>query len=147
MDGISLAYSDVPLELIERHSLHRRTHDRGGEREIRFLRRARNPLLPVWYCGQMRIATWGCRRGPLPRSPLTWQKTLDEGQWAPYQPERIEIPATLGLQGGIWFRVRGRIQGLLVGGETVYMLIEPASYYYRIMTRCEWMPVLAGERI
>jgi hypothetical protein len=147
MDGIALALSEAPLELIEQHGLQRLVHDRGGEQELWFMRRARPTLLPVWVDGQLRIVDWGCRRGSLPRSPLTWQKTLDEGQWSPYQPELIEIPATLGFQGGIWFRTRGRIRGLLVADSIAYMLIEPSTHYYKVMTRCEWMPVLMGERI
>lgn len=31
--------------------------------------------------------------------------------------------------------------------EAAYMIVEPASYYYRIMTRADRMPVLIGERI
>jgi hypothetical protein len=30
---------------------------------------------------------------------------------------------------------------------TVYVLCEPASHYYEIMTRSKWAPVLIGERI
>lgn len=33
------------------------------------------------------------------------------------------------------------------GAEAAYMIVEPASYYYKIMTRAERMPVLIGERI
>jgi hypothetical protein len=29
----------------------------------------------------------------------------------------------------------------------VYVICEPASHYYAIMTRSAWMPVLVGERI
>jgi hypothetical protein len=29
----------------------------------------------------------------------------------------------------------------------VYLLIEPASHYFHVMTRAEVMPVLIGERI
>jgi hypothetical protein len=29
---------------------------------------------------------------------------------------------------------------------TALTIREPASYYYRVMTRSEWMPVLIGER-
>jgi hypothetical protein len=28
----------------------------------------------------------------------------------------------------------------------VYTICEPASYYYRVMTRSSWMPLLIGER-
>jgi hypothetical protein len=37
---------------------------------------------------------------------------------------------------------------LLVKDEpAVYVLCEPATRYYRVMTRSERMPVLIGERI
>jgi hypothetical protein len=31
--------------------------------------------------------------------------------------------------------------------ERDFGIAEPASYYYRIMTKGRWMPVLIGERI
>jgi hypothetical protein len=33
------------------------------------------------------------------------------------------------------------------GAEAVYVLGEPASHYFQVMTRCARMPVLIGERI
>jgi hypothetical protein len=36
---------------------------------------------------------------------------------------------------------------MLFADSTPYMLIEPSTHYYKVMTRCEWMPVLMGERI
>jgi hypothetical protein len=33
------------------------------------------------------------------------------------------------------------------GRPVVYVLVEPASHYYQVMTRSVWMPVLVGERI
>ena len=36
---------------------------------------------------------------------------------------------------------------LPAGDPAVYLLTEPASRYYRIMTREEWMPCLVGETI
>jgi len=149
MDGIALPLSDIPEALIEQHGLQRLIHDRGGEREVRFLRRSRQPLLPVWHAGQLLIVAWGCRSGLLPRSGLTWQRTLDAGDWRPYQPEPIEIPAVAGLHNGIWFRIRRGVRGLLVESPVTaaYALVEPSTYYYRVMTRCGMMPVLIGERI
>lgn len=53
--------------------------------------------------------------------------------------------------GGVWFRVKQGMKGLLVrdrgGGPAVYMVCEPATRYYRVMTRAAWMPVLIGEVI
>jgi hypothetical protein len=33
------------------------------------------------------------------------------------------------------------------GAPAVYPLVEPASHYYRVMTRSAWMPALVGERL
>jgi hypothetical protein len=51
--GIALAWNEMPTELIGRHGLERRVHERGGEREIRFLYRDRRPRLPIWRDGQL----------------------------------------------------------------------------------------------
>ena len=66
-------------------------------------------------------------------------------------PESVDIPATYGLANGVWFRVRQGMRGLLVrtraGEPVVYVVCEPSTRYYRVMTRAEWMPVLIGEVI
>jgi hypothetical protein len=139
MDGIALAWSDVPLALIEQHGLQEIAHDRGGERELWFLRRSNRPLLPVWHDGQLEIVRWGRKGGG-----LTWQRTVDDGQWV--GADLVEIRAASGLDNGIWFRIHQGVRGLLVRGEA-YVIVEPSSYYYRVMTRRDRMPVLIGERI
>ena len=150
MDGIAIPYSELPVTLAEQPSLQALVHERGGEREFQFLRRVRQPLLPVWQAGQLRIVPWGCRSNKLPRSGLTWLRTVEQGAWAEHAVERVQIPASLGLQNGVWYRIRSGIQGLLVeahGLLAAYVIVEPASYYYRIMTRCDQMPLLIGEKI
>lgn len=56
-----------------------------------------------------------------------------------------------GLERGVWFHIRQGIRGLLVpdehGREAVYLICEPASHYYRVMTRSRWMPVLIAQRV
>ena len=51
----------------------------------------------------------------------------------------------------MWFRVREGVRGVLVrderGQPVVYVLVEPASHYYQVMTRSGWMPALVGELI
>jgi hypothetical protein len=63
----------------------------------------------------------------------------------------VVIPATMGLDRGVWFRVREGVRGVVARDESgrpvVYVLVEPASHYYQVMTRSEWMPSLVGERI
>ena len=57
----------------------------------------------------------------------------------------------MGLENGIWFRIRQVMRGLLVtdehGHEVAYMICEPATHYYHIMTRSKRMPLLIDERI
>ena len=152
--GIALAWSEMPTELIGRHGLARRVHERGGEREFRFLYRDRRPRLPVWRDGRLQVVRWGNSRGQsrfLPRTGWTWLSTIHEGGWRGLGAIPVDIPATLALERGVWFRVRQGIRGLLVPDEhgiaVVYMICEPASHYYQVMTRSERMPILIEERI
>ncbi len=152
--GVSLALSELPEALMEAHGLSRRVHDRGGEREVRFLLRDAARVLPVWHQGRLLIACWGNRRGHSRALPCTaWARlaTVEAGGWLPFAPERVDIPATLALDCGVWYKVRQRVRALLVrderGAPVVYALVEPASHYHEVMTRGPWMPVLIGERI
>jgi hypothetical protein len=64
---------------------------------------------------------------------------------------QVVIPAALGLDWGVWFPIRAGVRGLVVrderGRPVVYVLCEPATHYYQVMTRSPWMPVLVGELI
>jgi hypothetical protein len=77
--------------------------------------------------------------------------SVEAGKWNRWWPDRVEIPASLILHNGRWIAVRQGVQGLLVrdsaGMPVVYVLCEPASHYYEVMTRSKWAPVLVGERI
>jgi hypothetical protein len=48
-------------------------------------------------------------------------------------------------------RIRQGVRAVAVWDERgllrAYPLVEPATHYYRIMTRSDWMPCLVGERI
>lgn len=152
--GIALAWSELPTELIERHGLNRRVHERGGEREIRFFYRDRQPRLPIWRDGRLQIVRWGngrMRSWVLPPTGWTWQSTIEEGYWRELDGVFVDIPATLGFDRGVWFRIRQGIRGILVpderGAAVAYMICEPASHYYRVMTRSSRMPLLIEERI
>ena len=152
--GIALAWSELPTELIGRHQFDRRAYERGGEKEARFLYRDRRPQLPVWRDGRLQIVRWGNNRGQsrfLPRTCWTWMETINDGGWQNRDAVPVDIPATLGLERGVWFRVRQGVRGLLVGDErgvaVVYMICEPATHYYQVMTRSPRMPMLIDERI
>jgi hypothetical protein len=152
--AIALAWTDLPTDLIERHRLEQRTFERGGEREVRFYYRDRKPRLPVWREERLQIVRWGNGRGQsrfLPATGWTWQTTIEEGYWRNLDATFVDIPAALGLEHGVWFRIREGIRGVLVPDEqgiaVAYMICEPATHYYQIMTRCTRMPVLIEERI
>lgn len=152
--AISLAWSSLPTDLIGRYGLARRVHERGGELEFQFHYRDRRPRLPIWRDGRLQVVRWGNGRGQsrfLPRTGWTWQESIEEGHWSHLGAIRVDIPATLGLEHGVWFAIRQGIRGLLVPDErgfaVCYMICMPASHYYRTMTRSDRMPVLIEEAI
>jgi hypothetical protein len=153
--GIALPLGDLPEALLERCRLADRIVRREPQAgpEVQFLCRHPRPLLPVWHGRQLCIVEWGNadHRVPLPRTPWCQSESIEAGLWQQLAPERVEIPAAMGLEKGVWFQIQEGIEGLLVrdprGRPHVYMLTEPASYYYRIMTRSQRMPVLLGKRI
>jgi hypothetical protein len=152
--GVALAVSELPVELMEEHGLSRRVYERGGEQEVQFLLRDAERALPVWLDGRLQIVRWGNRRGQSKRLPCTaWTMvaTLAKGGWGKSTVEPVIIPATLGLDNGVWFSVREGVKGVVVQDEraepVVYVLVEPSTHYYEVMTRSEWMPSLVGELI
>ena len=151
--GIALVESEVPLGLVGRFDLERRLHTRGGEREFRFLWRDREPLLPVWVEGQLTFARWGSRqrKSRLPPTGWTWRATVESGAWSALAPQPVLIPCNFGLEKGVWFRVRQGINGLLVHDEqdtpSVYIICEPPTRYYQVMTLSDRMPCLVEEVI
>ena len=121
---------------------------------MQFLFRDAERVLPVWHEGRLQLARWGNRRGESRALPLTgWARleTCEGGGWGKWRPVEVFIPATLGLDGRVWHYIRQGVRGLLVRDEAgllrVYPLVEPASHYFRVMTRSGWMPCLVQERI
>jgi hypothetical protein len=152
--GIALAGSEIPTELMGHPGLPRRAFRRGQQDEFRFLYSDRRPCLPVLSDGRLFLARWGNGRRQsrhLPRTGWTWLETVQRGDWRDSGAIPGDIPATLGLERGRWYRIRQGIRGLLVPDErglaVVYMLCEPSSHYYKIMTGSDRMPVLIDERI
>jgi hypothetical protein len=152
--AVALPLSELPIELIEAHGLSARVHDRGGEKEVRFYWRAVPALLPVWWEGRLQIVKWGNRdrrEQQLPPTGWTWQESIEEGKWSAIAPEPVDIPATYGLMNGVWFRVKQGMKGLLVrsrqGEPVVFMVSEPSTRYFHVMTRADWMPLLIDEVI
>lgn len=154
-NGIALAWSELPREMIGRHQLRRRAHKRvGGEFELRFFYEDRFPKLPIRRDGRLQLARWGNGRGQsrtLPRTGWTWAASLEQGLWRDLEPIRVVIPATLAQEKGVWYPVRQGIRGLLVPDErgmaVAYILCRPATSYYQMMTRSDRMPILVEEKI
>jgi hypothetical protein len=154
LTAVALPYYTLPLSLIERHGLDGLAHARGGERELQFHFGYAVALLPVWHEGQLRVVRWGCRRGEsryLPVGGWTKLATVEGGYWRECGAEPVDVPAALAFDGGIWYAIRQGLRGVLAqderGEARAYLVCEPASHYYAIMTRSAWMPVLIGERI
>jgi hypothetical protein len=131
-----------------------RVHDRGGEREVRFDWRHRPALLPVWWEGKLQVLRWGNRDRAdreLPPTGWTWQESVEVGKWAGVRPVPVEVSARYALMNGVWFKVTRGVRGLAVvtpaAEPVVFLVCEPSTRYYRVMTRAEWMPVLVGEVI
>jgi len=151
--GIALALSEIPLELMKQERLARCVYQRGGEFEVQFLLSEPNRVLPVWLNGRLQILRWGNRRDQSRVLPCTaWSRlsTLEEGGWGE-RAETVIIPASLVLDGKVWFWIREGIRGVIAEDErrqtVVYPLLEPATHYYQIMTRSDWAPSLINEVI
>ena len=103
---------------------------------------------------RLAIYPWGNRDDAASRLPRTgWCRleSLEAGHWGRLRPEPVDIPASLGLEKGVWFQIAEGIRGILVEDERglphVYMLTQPASHYYQVMTRHDRMPVLLGQQM
>ena len=152
--GIALPIDALPEELVERYPHRVATREPEATRELRFTFRDPQAELPVWHDNRLEILAWGNRddrKSRLPRTGWCRQESLEAGRWSWLQPEMVEIPAALGLEKGVWFLITEGVRGVLVHDERalphVYMLTQPASHYYQIMTRHDRMPVLLGQQM
>ncbi len=93
---------------------------------------------------------WRGETPPLPPTGWTWRETVESVYWAEAGAEPVVIPASLGLEGGVWFPITQGIEGLMVrdgrGRPVVYMVCEPPMDYYAVMTRSKRMPALVNQR-
>ena len=153
MDGISLSWRLLPTTIIEQHNLQDRMirREEDSDPEYRFLYRDRKSVLPVWYRGELRVFSWGKPRPPLPRCRAIAHEELHAGELRELHPEPVEIPATFGIDRGVWFRITQGVQGVMVreqdGSPVIYVVTKAASHYYQVMTRNEREPLLIGETI
>lgn len=135
-EAISLSWRELPEDLIRQHQLVPIMRDQG-EREYQFFKRQRNARLPVWHEGQLQLLPW---------QGYCEQEVLEAGRWLSRHPIPVDIPATFGCDHGVWYLVREGFRGV-IAEEKVYLLRQPSSHYYEIMTRNKRMPVMIGEGI
>lgn len=153
--GLAIERREIPDELITKFHLSDRIHKRGdGTEEVQFQFRDRIPLIPFWKDGEMKIALWGNRGDKALKLPLTgWcrKESLEGGKWGYLHPEEVDIPCNYGLEKGVWFQITEGMKGVLVYDKEkrphVYMMTQPASHYYEVMTRHDRMPIFIGKGI
>jgi hypothetical protein len=90
--------------------------------------------------GSLRLVRWGNRRHEDRRLPYTGGaslKTSEQGGWEPFKPIEVDIPATVCLDGDVWFAVRQGIRGIVVRDEHHG---RPAA------GKAQVMPIFSGER-
>lgn len=151
MTGLALALSEVPDRIIEEHP--ERVYEREGKQELQFHWWQTPTVIPVRWNGRLQTLRWGNRdrRGRLPYGGWISVAQMEAGLFAHARPEEVVIPANLGFHRGVWFLVAEGFRGVILprvpGGPVVYMLIEPATNYFRNMTeQSETMPVLVEDR-
>jgi hypothetical protein len=142
--GVAIPWDDLPTWMLALPAVRRRRYRRGSSRpEARFLMRDPDRLIPVLLHGQLRLLPWGAKRGDrsgLPCTGWTWRSTVAAGWWARVRPGQGRlVPRQPGDSGarGQWAQ----------RGPVAYVVVEPASHYYRVMTRSRWMPCLVGQTI
>jgi hypothetical protein len=147
MTGIALIASELPVSLLE--SVIDRLHDLGGCPEVRFENWHHPPLLPVRWDGALRLMQWGSRdrRSVLPYGGLLTRHQMESGLLTGV--DEAVIPANYGYQHGVWFLIEAGVRGVVLPeAGVVYVLMEPATNYYRNMTgQSALMPVLVDQVI
>jgi hypothetical protein len=152
--GIALPLYELPSALLDLPTVKDRVHERHGRPEVQFHWWHQPTLLPVRLYGKIQLLRWGskARRGtPLPPGGWVSEDRVRAGVFAGSAPEPVVIPAVLGHDKGTWFVIDEGVRGVAVrdaAGPVVYVLMRPASNYYRNMTQqTPTMPVLVGQVI
>jgi hypothetical protein len=152
LTGIALPLSDLPAALLDDPAVKAREYVREGRPEVRFDWWHEPTLLPVRWCGRVRLVRWGskARRGtPLPYGGWVAEDRIGAGVFAAAAPEEVVIPAAFGHDAGMWFVIDEGVRGVAVrdgAGPVVYVLTRPSTNYYRNMARqAAVMPVLVNQ--
>ena len=105
------------------------------------------PVLPVERNQKVELIDWGNRdkKIDLPQTGWAKQESINEGKWAHFAPEFVQIPVERGFEKGIWFEPKtNNFQGLIVTQDKikkVYMVTKAASPDYQKLTKHNREPV------
>jgi len=122
--------------------------------ELRWQYRDRVPQLPVVRPDESEwdLLAWGNRDDRASRLPQTgWarEESLGAGKWKHLRPKEVCIPASRGLEKGVWFPIAGGLRGIEVLDERqrphVYMLTRASTTEYHELTRHDRMPLIVEQ--
>jgi len=107
-------------------------------------------VLPIEHNGENQLIEWGNKKHPkLPRTGFCKKESLDAGKWKWLNPKPIKILAAFGRTNGVWYQVREGIQGILIYDDLntphCFMVTQPATHYFKVMTGNERMPALINQ--
>lgn len=154
--AISYNHHEFIEEFIERFRLDEKlmTHRDSTVPEVVFRYQDKKPLLPVrapdtpHAAGTLQIIEWGNRdnkKSHLPHTGWCRVESLEAGKWDWLHPREVIIPASHGLEKGVWFKIDTGMKGVIVHDEAeqehVYMLTKDAEDTYRALTKHDRMPV------
>ncbi|HEX4612625.1 MAG TPA: hypothetical protein VH092_30805 [Urbifossiella sp.] len=148
MTGFALTTPDLPATLLD--GLTARVYRRAGVDEVQFHWWQEPTLLPVRWDGALRLHRWGSKDGRS-RLPLGgWLSAEGVGALTGTRREEAVIPANLGQINGRWLLIDVGVTGVVLpdvrGGPVVYVLVQPASNYYRNLSGQEpMMPAFVGQ--
>ena len=152
MTGLALPLCDLPSALHDAPEVRARVYDRHGLAEVRFLWQHGPTVLPVRWCGSVRLFRWGSQRRSGTRLPYGGWVSEDRIKAGVFHaPEAVVVPAHLGYEAGVWFGINEGVHGVLVedrDGPAVFVVMRPATNYYRNLTQqAATMPALVNQVI
>lgn len=152
MTGVAIIASDLPVHLLAEAT--GRLHDRAGCLEARFEWWHEPAVLPVRWDGALRLVRWGTknRRDRVPQGMSLTVEQVESGILGCNRLDDVMIPANFGFHRGTWFLIHEGVRGVLLpehpAGPLAYLLMQPASNYYRNMTgQSPFMPVFVNQTI
>lgn len=124
-------------------------HLRSGE-EIRMNVNHPSAVLPIEHNGENHLIEWGNKTSnKLPKTGYCKQESLKAGKWRWLEPQPIKILASFARTNGVWYQVREGIEGILIYDDLniphCFMLTQPSTHYFKIMTGNERMPALINQ--